>query len=191
MKQTKFHVNPETGAVGECTASIQSCKYNVSGDGENHYSTESGANKAGQKILMNKYGTFGKSSLNKKKNSQPITSNVNAVNANTVTNQVQDSIEKAIDKLDRKELKNIVDQSYTNYQIAEKVLQNRVNKSIFTKKRLEDLDPSNIKNHNKGTGMLPSNYESCLRDYEIERKLNAELKSTLLTSKYCDPSKII
>lgn len=54
----KFHVNPETGKSGRCHASVKDCPHGGDSGTENHYPTKVEAEKAGNRILQEKYGSF-------------------------------------------------------------------------------------------------------------------------------------
>lgn len=60
----KYHINPETGKPGKCTATIQECKYKVS-DSE-HYSSIQEAETAYEHKMNATHGIF-----NNVKNSKP------------------------------------------------------------------------------------------------------------------------
>lgn len=53
---TKYHINPETGRPGQCTASIKNCKYAVDGNTPEHYGTKEEARQAVEEILSKAYG---------------------------------------------------------------------------------------------------------------------------------------
>lgn len=53
---SKFHVNPETGQVGKCTADKKPCKYGGDKGTDNHYITEKEAQLQSELIMKEKYG---------------------------------------------------------------------------------------------------------------------------------------
>lgn len=55
---TKFHINPETGKPGRCTATKKGCKYAVDGVEPQHYSSEKEAQKAASKQLEAEHGAL-------------------------------------------------------------------------------------------------------------------------------------
>lgn len=60
----KFHINPETGKAGKCTATVQDCKYAVNGTVPEHYENEEQAHKAFESIM--KKATFRKMKKDRK-----------------------------------------------------------------------------------------------------------------------------
>ena len=52
----KYHINPETGDVNQCSATIRDCAYAVNGQVPVHYDDEKDARKASEEILAKKYG---------------------------------------------------------------------------------------------------------------------------------------
>jgi len=53
---TKYHINPETGRPGQCTATVRGCKYAVDGQIPEHYDTKEEARKAVEQVLSEKFG---------------------------------------------------------------------------------------------------------------------------------------
>lgn len=53
----KYHVNPESGRVGKCAATVQSCKFAVDGQMPKHFDNKEQAKKAIEKALTKEFGT--------------------------------------------------------------------------------------------------------------------------------------
>lgn len=52
----KYHVNPETGHVGQCEATVRDCKFVMNGELPEHYATKAEADQAVEKMMDNKHG---------------------------------------------------------------------------------------------------------------------------------------
>lgn len=50
----KFHINPETGRAGQCTATIKDCRYAVNGEIPEHYDSKEEAHVAYEKTMSDK-----------------------------------------------------------------------------------------------------------------------------------------
>lgn len=62
---TKYHINPETGRPGQCTATVRGCKYAVDGQIPDHYDTKEDARKAVEQVLAEKFGNVSSMKKNK------------------------------------------------------------------------------------------------------------------------------
>lgn len=165
MRKIKFHVNPETGEVGDCTASIRDCKYS-NGTNENHYATREEAEHAGQVVLQDKYGTF-----NQMKKSKNV----------AVTSMNKNKLDSFVETLDKDKLNDFVNSSSHNFNTFWQHTQDRIEKNHDRLKRAKALSPHIEGNKNP---IAAINYDSIMRDYEIDDGINSELVLIATKSKY-------
>ena len=158
----KFHINPDTGRVGQCSAkNAESCKFSVaSGEVVAHYETREEAEMKVQKDLSEQYGT--------------LTSQRTSVAKNKASQR--SAFLKDFEKKTVEELIDFSNQSIANYRQLDKTIERRVEK---TKQRSEALSRAEERKL-----MDKKTLQSHKRDFEEYRNRTAELVEAYTQSRH-------
>jgi len=157
----KFHINPDTGKIGACSAQTpENCKFSIiSGDTVAHYETKEEAENSLQDQLSEKYGTLTTTKVARNKKTS-----------------VRNSFIKELEKKSVSEIVDFVNESAANYKQVNKIIEDRILKTRQRNeaiKRVEErklIDPKTVKSHK--------------RDYDDYRNLTAELVEATNDSRF-------
>lgn len=156
-----FHVNPESGEYGTCSASVRLCIYQ-SGSGENHFDTENEAKVAAEKILQSKYSQFSRRTKNDNRSKST-------------------KFAKDFENMKPEEVKSFVNHSKANYEIASGVVADRIKNIPQKYKNVEKLNPNNQDNENSCHYSTYELMKDKLNDYN---RATDDLSEALVDSKY-------
>lgn len=167
MTLQKFHVNPDTGEVGPCSASIRECKY---GDnvGANHYFLHEQAIAAGEAVLKEKHGAFPT-----KQKTRPATFE-------------KEELSEKLSEASFEEIAAFIESSKSNYSKVEEVVEMRAAETPGRSASLYALSP--YRKDGVKSPASPEVYKMMTDEHLQMRYETAQLVEALTDSPHFNPS---